>query len=103
MTQMEIVERNITIKNLAQSGKTVDEIASELNMNRDRVLMILRSYKIKAVRESHKLHCEKAKEIISELEKGTKQIDIAKKLNVSRQYVNQVRKTLLDMEQTNEK
>ena len=65
-------------------------------------MMVLRSYKIKAVRKTNKLHCEMAKAIVDELNKGTRQIDIAKKLNVSRQYVNQVRKTYLQMEHTNE-
>ena len=93
MTQIQLVERNKKIKQLAKEGKTTDEISQVLNMNRSRVLMILRSYKIKPVKVSHKLHCDKAQNIVKELEKGTKQRDIAKSLNVSRQYVNQVKNT----------
>ena len=47
MTQIELVERNKHIKKLAQDGKTADEIAEQLNMKRSRVMMILRSYKVK--------------------------------------------------------
>ena len=93
MTQMQMVERNKRIKQLAKEGKTTDEIAQILNMSRSRVMMLLRSYKIKPAKVSHKLHCEMAKKIIKEIEKGTKQSDIAKSLNVSRQYVNQVKNT----------
>ena len=91
MTQIELVERNKHIKPLAQDGKTADEIAEQLNMKRSRVMMILRSYKVKPGKLSHKLQCNKAKAIIKELEAGTKQIDIAKKIGVSRQYVNQIK------------
>ena len=91
MTQIERVERNKHIKQLAQDGKTADEIAEQLNMKRSRVMMILRSYKVKPGKVSHQLHCEKAKNIITELEKGTMQSEIAKKFNVSRQYVSQIK------------
>lgn len=91
MTQTELVERNKHIKQLAQDGKTADEIAEQLNMKRSRVMMILRSYKVKPGKVSHSLECEKAQNIISELKKGTKQNDIAKKFNVSRQYVSQIK------------
>jgi transcriptional regulator with XRE-family HTH domain len=91
MTQIEIAQRNKKIKELAQEGKTVDEIASVFNMKRSRVMMILRSYKVKPGKISHQLHCEMAKNIIAELEKGTMQSEIAKKFNVSRQYVSQIK------------
>ena len=91
MTQIELVKRNQNIKQLALNGKTAEEIAEMLNMKRNRVMMILRSYKIKPRKVSHSLECETAQQIIAELNKGTKQIDIAKKFNVSRQYVNQIK------------
>ena len=91
MTQIEIEQRNKKIKELAQEGKTVDEIAGVFNMKRSRVMMILRSYKVKPGKVSHQLHCEMAKNIIAELEKGTMQSEIAKKFNVSRQYVSQIK------------
>ena len=89
MTQIELVERNKHIKKLAQDGKTADEIAEQ--MKRSRVMMILRSYKVKPGKVSHQLHSEMAKNIIAELEKGTMQSEIAKKFNVSRQYVSQIK------------
>ena len=91
MTQIEIAQRNKKIKELAQKGKTVDEIAGVFNMKRSRVMMILRSYKVKPGKASHQLHSEMAKKIIAELEKGTMQSEIAKKFNVSRQYVSQIK------------
>ena len=103
MTQAEIAKRNCHIKQLALEGKTIDNIAEIVGIKRYRVVMILRSYRIKAVREDHKLHCEKAQAIVKELESGARQIDIAKKLNVSRQYVNQVKNTYLAIEHTKEK
>ena len=91
MTQIELVERNKHIKKLAQDGKTADEIAEQLNMKRSRVMMILRSYKVKPGRVSHSLESVTAQNIISELEMGTMQSEIAKKFNVSRQYVSQIK------------
>ena len=91
MTQIELVKRNLKIKQLAQEGKTAEDIAAILNMKRSRVMMILRSYKVKPGKVSHQLHCEMAKKIIAELEKGTMQSEIAKKFNVSRQYVSQIK------------
>ena len=91
MTQIELVKRNLKIKQLAQEGKTAEDIAAMLNMKRSRVMMILRSYKVKPGKVSHQLHCEMAKNIIAELEKGTMQSEIAKKFNVSRQYVSQIK------------
>lgn len=91
MTQIELLQRNKKIKQLAQDGKTADEIAEQLNMKRSRVMMILRSFKVKPGKVSHQLHCEMAKKIIAELEKGTMQSEIAKKFNVSRQYVSQIK------------
>ena len=92
-TQIETAERNRQIKHLALEGKTPDEIASIVGIKRYRVMQILRSYKIKAARVPHTLHCEKAQAIVKELQAGTKQIEIARKLNVSRQYVNQIKNT----------
>lgn len=91
MTQVELVERNKQIKKLAQDGKTLDEITAIMNMKRSRVMMILRSYKVKPGKVYHQLHCETARNIIAELEKGTMQSEIAKKFNVSRQYVSQIK------------
>ena len=91
MTQIDLVRRNQKIKQLAQDGKTADEIAEKLNMKRSRVMMILRSYKIKPGKVSHSLECVTAQNIIAELQKGTKQSDIAKKFYVSRQYVSQIK------------
>ena len=93
LSQIKTAERNRYIKQLAKDGKTAEEISEIVNIKRYRVLQILRAYNLKAVRVSKKLHCEKAQEIIKELNKGSRQIDIAKKLNVSRQYVNQVKNT----------
>ncbi len=92
MTRVEIAARNKNIKQLAKDGKTADEIAEIIGIKRDRVLQILRAYKVKYAKVSHKLECEKAQAIVKELEAGTKQIEISRKLNVSRQYVNQVKK-----------
>ena len=91
MTQIEIAQRNKKIKELAQDGKTADEIAEQLNMKRSRVMMILRSYKVKPGKVSHKLESVTAQKIIAELNKGTKQSDIAKKFYVSRQYVSLIK------------
>lgn len=102
-TQIETAARNRRIKQLAKDGKTADEITEIIGIKRYRVMQILRAYKIKAVRPSNKLHCEMAQNIVNELKTGSRQVDIAKKFNVSRQYVNQVRKIYLQMEQTNEK
>ena len=102
MTQIETAERNRYIKKLAKEGKTADEITEIVGIKRYRVMQILRAYKIKAARTPYKLHCKNAQEIVKELKAGTRQIDIAIKLNVSRQYVNQVKKTYLQMEHTNE-
>ena len=68
-----VSEQAERLKELAQEGKTANEIAEQLNMKRSRVMMILRSYKVKPGKVSHSLECEKAQNIISELKKGTKQ------------------------------
>lgn len=91
MTQIEIAERNRHIIHLAKDGKTADEITQIVGMKRYRVLQILRAYNVKPVRTSHVLKSKKAQEIIKELEVGTMQSDIARKLNVSRQYVSQIK------------
>lgn len=91
MTQIERSERNRLILKLAREGQTADFIAQVVGMKRERVMMILRMYKTKAARKSHSLESVIARNIIVELEKGTKQCDIAKKFYVSRQYVNQVK------------
>lgn len=92
-SQAETEKRNRFIKQLALDGKTADEIVNIVGIKRYRVLQILKCYKIKAARVPHKLECDKAQAVVKELEAGTKQIEIARKLNVSRQYVNQVKKT----------
>ena len=91
MTQIETAERNRKILHLAKDGKTADEISEMMGVKRYRILQILRAYKIKAVRTSHQLESGKALDVIKELEKGTMQSDIARKLNVSRQYVSQIK------------
>ena len=93
MNQIETVERNRMIKKLAQDGKTADEITDIVGIKRYRVMQILRAYRIKVTRTTNKLHSNNAQAIIKELEAGTKQIEIARKLNISRQYVNQVKNT----------
>ena len=93
MKQIEITKRNSYIIQLAKEGKTADQITEIVGVKRYRVMQILKAYQIKAVRTSHKFHCDKAQAIIKELEAGTKQVEIARKLNVSRQYVNQVKNT----------
>jgi DNA-binding CsgD family transcriptional regulator len=90
MKQIEVAARNHKIKELAVEGKTATEIAKITGIKRERVLQILRSYNIKATRELHPLQCDNAQKIIEELKAGNRQIDIAKKLGVSRQYVNQI-------------
>lgn len=91
MTQIELVKRNQKIKHLAQEGKTADEIAEIMNINRARVMRILRSYNVKPGKKSHSLKSVTAQNIIAELKKGTKQSDIAKKYYVSRQYVSLIK------------
>ena len=91
MTQIETAARNREIKVLAKDGKTATEIAEIVGIKRTRVLQLLRSYRIKPKREVHPLNNEKAQEIIKELKTGTKQSDIARKYNVSRQYVFQIK------------
>ena len=92
MTQVEIAERNKQIVHLAKTGKyTATMIAKTYGMKKSRVLQILRSYNVLAARESHKLHSEKAQEVIKMLDEGIMQSDISRKLNVSRQYVSQIK------------
>ena len=91
MTQIERVARNSKIKHMALDGKTVEEISIFFNMKQIRVQAILRSFNVRACRKSHRLQSEMAQKIISELKAGTRQIEISKKLGVSRQYVNQVK------------
>ncbi len=91
MNQIERDARNHNIKQMALNGKTVEEIANFYSMRRTRVQSILRSYGIQASKESHRLESGLAKQIVDELKAGTKQIEIARKLNISRQYVNQVK------------
>lgn len=102
MTQIEFAHRNSQIKKLALEKYTADQIAEKLNLSRDRVMNILRSYKIKAYRKPNKLKSSLALKVIAELKTGTKQIEIAKKCNVSRQYVNQIKKQLEKKENKNE-
>ncbi len=96
MKQIETVERNKRIKDLALKGKTASEISEIEGINRKRVLQLLRSYRIKPKRELHQLKSVKAQVIIQELENGTKQSDIARKFNVSRQYVSLIKYKLQD-------
>ena len=102
MTQKEIVERNKYIRHLVKEGMTSNEIAVITGLKKERVLGLLKAFGIKAAKESHKLHSEKAQAIVKELKAGNKQIEISRKLNVSRQYVNQVKITLEALE-SNEK
>lgn len=92
MTQIEIAERNKQIVHLSKTGKyTAVMIARTFGMKKSRVLQILRSYNVQAAKESHKLHSDKAQEVIKMLEEGIMQSDISRKLNVSRQYVSQIK------------
>ena len=92
MTQNEIAERNQQIIQMAKDGKTASYIAEHFKMQKIRVQSILKSFRVKPGKISHALKRERAQKIIQELKSGTKQSDIAKKLYVSRQYVNQVKK-----------
>ena len=94
MTKIEMAARNRYILQLAKKGYTADEICKTVDIKRYRVLQILRAYNVKAVRKSHKLESKKAQAVIKELNAGTMQSDIARKLNVSRQYVSQIKKML---------
>ena len=91
MTQIEKSERNSQIIQLAKEGKTAEYIAECFSMKKVRVQSILKSFKVKPGKISHALECESAQKIIQELEAGEKQCNIARKLKVSRQYVNQVK------------
>lgn len=94
MTRADYILRNDTIVQLAQEGKTADFISKAVNLSKNNVLQILKSKKIKAAKPYRKLHSELAVKVVEELKAGTKQIEIAKKIGVSRQYVNQVKQTL---------
>jgi len=93
MTQIKTAERNNKIKELAKNGKTATEISEIIGIKRKRVLQLLRSFRIKPKRDLHPLQIrsEKAQNIINELKNGTKQSDIARKYNVTRQYVSQIK------------
>ncbi len=91
MTHIETAERNNKIKELAKNGKTATEISEIIGIKRKRVLQLLRSFRIKTKRDLHPLQSEKAQNIINELKNGTKQSDIARKYNVTRQYVSQIK------------
>lgn len=91
MKQIEIAKRNRAIIQMAKDKKTAEQIAETFGMKRFRVLQILRAHEIKAVRVTHALESEKAKTIISMINEGLRQSDIARKLNVSRQYVSQIK------------
>ena len=88
---MEMTARNRRILHLAKEGHTADEICNITGIKRYRILQILRAYNVKAVRKSHKLESKKAQAVIKELNAGTMQSDIARKLKVSRQYVSQIK------------
>lgn len=92
MRQIDTIERNKRILELAKEQHlTVAQIAELLQLRKTRISQILRAYNVKAVRPSHDLESKIPQKIISELKAGTKQSDIARKLNVSRQYVSQVK------------
>lgn len=91
MNHLEFAKRNSKIKQLALNHNTPEEIAELLNMNPDRVRQIIRSFRIKPYRHSQLDKGKTAQAIIKELESGTMQNDIARKLNISRQYVSQVK------------
>lgn len=92
MKQSEISERNKKIVEMAKEGKTADFIAKSFCMSKIRIQGILKSFKVKPGKISHALECDMARKIIHELDAGTKQIEIGRKFNISRQYVNQVKK-----------
>lgn len=91
MTRIEIADRNKQIAQMAKDGKTADFIAEAFKMQKIRVQSILKSLRIKPGTISHALECENAQNIIKELKAGTKQSDIARKYNISRQYVSQIK------------
>ena len=91
MKREEIIKRTFQIIELAKKNFTAAEISKTLNVKYARVLTILKSNGIKAAKHSHILHSELSQKIINELKKGTKQSDIARMFEVSRQYVSQVK------------
>ena len=90
---MNKTERNLYIVKLANEGKTGEEIANIVNLTRLRVQQIARAYgaKLTRKRKSTRLQSDLSQNIIKALKAGEKQSDIARKLNVSRQYVSQVK------------
>lgn len=92
MTRKEIFERTQVIIQLTEQHFTPKEISERLNMKEARVRRILRSVKIKPYKVSRLDTCENAKKIIERLNKGMGLSEIARELNVSRQYVFLVKK-----------
>lgn len=90
MTQIDFAKRNSKIKELAQFH-TVEQIANIVGLSQNRVKQILKSFKVKAKRISKDLDSQLAQDIITEIKAGTKQSDIARKFNISRQYVSQIK------------
>lgn len=90
MTQIEFARRNSHIRELAQNY-TVEQISQIEGLSPQRVKQILKSFKVKAVKISKNLDSKLAQDIINELKAGTKQSDIARKFNISRQYVSQIK------------
>lgn len=91
MKRSETIKRTFQILELAKQNYTAKEISLALNVRYARVLSILKSNGIRASKHSHILQSDIAKKIISELDKGAKQADIARMFNISRQYVSQVK------------
>lgn len=92
MNREDFYQRNLTIKDLASQGYTLQEIADKVKMKPVRIRAILRSYKIKPFKATNANNGEIAKSILQKLREGERQCDIARELGVSRQYVSEVKK-----------
>ena len=91
MNREDCYQRNLTIKDLASQGYTLQEIADKMKMKPMRIRQILRSYKIKPFKATNANNGEIAKSILQKLAEGKRQCDIARELGVSRQYVFEVK------------
>ncbi len=74
------------------SEHTLKESSQILNLPTRLITLICDFYDLEPKK---KIKSKTAVKIIDELKKGNKEIEIAKKLNCSRQYVNQVKKIMV--------
>lgn len=102
MKQIEIAHRNSAIVKSAKEGHTIVEIAEIFSMNPRRIMSILKSARVKAKRPVHALESDICQAIIKDLNSGAKQSDIARKFNVSRQYVSQIKFKYQSLKKTDE-